>query len=404
MAASTPRPKESLSIDEARRIALRSQGLIDGDGSAQNVPAMLRQLGAVQLDTISVLARSHELVAYARLGPVPRREVEAAYWSEPATAFEYHGHANCILPIELWPHFAFKRRSNSERTHPWFSVHEQEVDEVRARLRDGPVTASDLGGAREGNGGWWSWSAAKRAVELLYYRGEVVCTDRRGWKRVYDLPERALPPELLSREPSDAECVSHLVGLAARALGIGTRRDIMEYFRLATRTLGARAAASLVDQAIEEHGLVPVEVEGWKEIAFATQDALSAPVRGKCRTTLLSPFDSLIWATQRPGELKERERIRRVFDFSFSFEAYVPKEKRTHGYFVMPLLAGGRLVGRVDPARRGKTLVIRKASLDDPEAAPAMAAALREAATWVGCDEVVVESVYPPGALDGQVI
>jgi len=280
---------------------------------------------------------------------VPRHEIEAAYWSTPAVAFEYYGHANCILPIEAWPYFAFKRRANVDGTHPWFTVHESEVEEVRARLREGPVTASDLGGARQGNGGWWSWSAAKRAVELLYYRGEAVCTERRGWKRFYDLPERAIPPELLSHEPTDAECISYLVGVTARALGVGTRRDIIEYLRLTRGTQGSRLQGVMIDEAIEEQGLVAVEVEGWDEVAYAPKEALAEPVKGESRTTLLSPFDSLIW------DRKIARRTERLFGFTYLLEAYVPKDERVHGYFVMPSSpVAGWLVGSIlrEKARR----------------------------------------------------
>jgi uncharacterized protein YcaQ len=135
---------------------------------------------------------------------------------------------------------------------------------------------------------------------------------------------------------------------------------------------------------------VPVSVEGWKELAYASPDALATPVKGESRTTLLSPFDSLIW------DRKIAKRTQRLFNFSYELEAYVPKDKRQYGYFVMPLLAHGRLVGRVDPARRGKTLVAHHVSLEEPDEAPSMAAALREAASWVGCDDVEVAEDSPP--------
>ena len=393
-----PRPQGQLSIAKARHLALRAQGFIEGDAKPRTVPDVLRALGGVQLDTISTLARSHELVMYSRLGRLPRAEIEAAYWSTPARTFEYWGHANCIFPIEAWPYFAFRRRVRSDAAVSWLTAESNTLAEVRARLRDGPVTASDLGGARSGASGWWSWSGAKRAVEWLYYRGEVVCTDRRGWKRVYDLPERALPPEVLAREPSDSECFAHFVAKAIAALGVGTRRDIAAYFRLTSprRVVPANSWA-LLDEAIAACGLVPIEVEGWPEVAYAHPEVLAKSAKGECRTTLLSPFDSLIWAPSRM-----LQRTERLFGFTYLMETYLPKEKRTHGYFVMPLLANSSIAGRADPARRGKTLVVSRVSLEDREAAPAMAAALREAAIWVGCDAVVVESVDPAGALDGQ--
>ena len=166
---------------------------------------MLRALGAVQLDTISVLARSHELVAYARLGPVGRAAVESAYWAQPARAFEYWAHAACLLPLELWPLFAFRRRRFRALDGAKYAALEPMKRELTRRLEgSGPMTSTDFGGARRG-GPWWDWSEAKVAVELLLREGAVVCCQRRGWRRVYDLAERVVPRELLEAEFSDDE-------------------------------------------------------------------------------------------------------------------------------------------------------------------------------------------------------
>ena len=374
-------PELTLSADEARRIALRAQGLLGADGRRGGVPGVLRRLGAVQLDTISVLARSHELVAYARLGPVPRERIEKAYWSpSPARAFEYWSHAACVLPVEEWPWFAFRRRHFRARGIRWHEVPQKACDRVLERLRDeGPLTTKELGGAKR-SVEWWDWSDVKIAVEWLLDIGEVVCVERRGWRRVYDLAERALPPEVLGPEPSDEECFTRLVGLAGRALGIAAVGDLAEYHRL---------KRDQVEAALAESGLVQVDVEGWGNGAWADPDALANPARGRHRTTLLSPFDSLVW---------DRRRTTRVFSFDHKIEAYVPAPKRRHGYFAMPLLAGGHLVGRVDPRRDGSTLVARQVSLERA-ALENMAAALREAAEWVGCEAVAVEAVDPPELL-----
>src|SRR4051812_49021381 len=364
----------SLSADEARRISLAAQGFLGAPDRRAGVPAMLRRLGAVQLDTISVLARSHELVAYARLGPVPRAKVEDAYWS--GDAFEYWAHAASVVPMSEWPWFAFRRRRMRARQKRWHEVHRPAVDAVRAQLRDeGPLTTKDLGGAKA-SAEWWDWSEAKIAVEWLLDVGEVACVERRGWRRVYDLAERAIPPELLREEPSDAACLERLVGRAGRALGVATRADLADHHRL---------KLDEVDAAIEASGLVPVEVERWGAPAWADPAALATPVRGRHRTTLLSPFDSLIW---------DRKRTTRVFGFEHRIEAYTPAPKRVHGYYAMPLLAGGRLVGRVDPKREGRTLHARQVSLD-PREVERMASALREAAEWVGCDAVALGEVSP---------
>ena len=403
-------------------MTLRAQGFLGANSwnrsqaSWVGVAAMLRRVGAVQLDTISVLARSHELVAYARLGPVARQQIEQAYWhaTKPA-AFEYWAHAACVLPIEQWPYFAFRRRALRARGWRWHQIPLETCDKVLARLRaEGPLTATQLGGAKAG-GPWWDWSEVKIAVEWLLDTGDVICVRRTGWRRVYDLPERVLPEELLGAEPSDPECLAYLAGVTARALGVVTHADLVDYHRLNYLTSEKSQHTRLVAEAALAAGLIPVAIAGpgaagpgsagpgaagraaagsrvwaaagsrvWADPAALAE--ASAGRRGRHRVTLLSPFDSLIW---------DRRRTRQMFGFEHSLEAYVPKHKRVHGYFTMPLLAGGRLAGRVDPAREGRTLVARKVSLERPTAAEPMAEALREAASWVGCDDVRLEQIEP---------
>ncbi|MEE4542247.1 crosslink repair DNA glycosylase YcaQ family protein [Streptomyces sp. V4-01] len=373
-----PPPQLSLSADEARRLALRAQGFLGAPDRQAGTRGVLRSLGAVQLDTISVLARSHELIPYARLGAVGRDAVERAYWTENH-AFEYWSHAACILPVEEWPHFAFRRRAMRARGHRWHRLADAGrscaavLDQLTSQ---GPQTSTQLGGAKNG-GPWWDWSETKIAVEWLLDTGQVVCTERRGWKRVYDLAERAVPDALLHDDIEDAECMRRLVAQAGAAMGVATRADLADYHRLK----GEQVAA-----VIDGTGLVPVEVEGWAKPAWADPAALASEPRGRHRTTLLSPFDSLVW---------DRPRTERIFGFTHRLEAYTPKSKRVHGYFAMPLLAGGRLVGRVDPAREGSTLVARQVSLDGPKAVQPAADAITEAAGWVGCGEARVERVLP---------
>jgi uncharacterized protein YcaQ len=392
-----------LSPDDVRRITLRAQGFIGTDARRGGVPAMLRRVGAVQLDTISVLARSHELVAYARLGPIGRPQVEGAYWhvAKPAT-FEYWAHAACVLPIEAWPYYAARRRGIQARGQRWHAVSQDAVDTVLARLRsEGPLTATELGGAKAG-GPWWDWSEVKIAAEWALDTGQAACVRRTGWRRVYDLPERVIPEELLNAEPTDAECLAHMVAVTARALGVATHADFRDYHRIDWFGL-KQGAPDSVDKAAEQAGLTPVTISGPRSPgepqgrsngkplrAWADPGALAwldAGGRGTHRTTLVSPFDSLAW---------DRKRTLRMFGFQHGLEAYLPKEKRVHGYFAMPLLAGGHLIGRADPGRSGKTFIAKHVSLDKPSAAEPMARALTEAASWVGCDNVVIERVSPP--------
>lgn len=375
-----------LSAAEARMLALHAQGFIGPRDP--DVRTMLRRVGAVQLDTISVLARSHELVAYARLGPVGRDAVESAYWGRPPRAFEGIAHAYCILPIELWPHLAARRRLSARRIHPRRPPDDRAMREMLAALKArGPLTATDLGGSRSKAPRpatvWWHWSTEKIALERLMAIGKVVCVERQGWRRVYDLAERAVPARLRAIEWDDPTCFAALVGLAAERLGVGTLNDLRGYFGW----FGVGIAEAR--EAIERAKLVPVRVRGWEGEAWASRRALKAlsdgAVRGAHRTTLISPFDSLIW---------DRPRTARVFGYEHKFEAYVPAPDRLHGYFVMPVLAGGKLVGRVDPGRSGTTLIAKRVS-GEPAVAKQIARALLEAARWVGCDDVSVAEARP---------
>jgi uncharacterized protein YcaQ len=374
-----------LTAGEARTLALHAQGFIGPPDP--DVRTMLRRVGAVQLDTISVLARSHELVAYARLGPVGRAAVEDAYWGGPARAFEGIAHAYCILPMELWPHLAARRRLSARRVHPRRPPEKRAMREVLAALKArGPLTATDLGGSRSKaprpENVWWHWSAEKIALERLLAIGEIVCVERQAWRRVYDLAERAVPARLRAIQEDDATCHETLVALAADRLGVGTLNDLRGYFGWMGVSLAAARAA------IERAKLVPVTVRGWDAEAWASRKALralSAGIRGPQRTALISPFDSLIW---------DRPRTARIFEYAHKFEAYVPAPDRVHGYFVMPVLAGGKLVGRVDPGRSGTTLIAKRVS-GEPAAATQIARALVEAARWVGCDDVALGEARP---------
>src|SRR6201987_1633636 len=244
-------------------MTLRAQGLLGAAGRRGGVPAMLRRIGAVQLDTISVLARSHELVAYARLGAVPRQRIERASWHPGRpTAFEYWSHAACVLPIEEWPWYAFRRRALRARGRRWHQSHEQTCAEVLARLRaDGPLTSTQLGGAKAG-GPWWDWSDVKIAVEWLLDTGDVICVRRTGGRRVYDLPERVLPDELLDADPTDLQCLAYLAGVAAPALGVVTYADLVDYHRLNFPTSEKGQHTGLVAEAAPAAGLVPVAIAG----------------------------------------------------------------------------------------------------------------------------------------------
>ncbi len=375
---------DTLSAREAARIALFAQGL-RGPRLGGGPAALVHHLRGVQLDTISVLARSHELVAYARLGIVAKKRIEAAYWGPESETFEYWSHAACVLPLELWPAYAAKRRARAAKGFRWHRLkdHERSCADVVERLRgEGPLTSRELGGAKKG-GEWWDWSETKIAVEWMLDVGTVVCRERRGFERVYDLGERAIPSSLREVELDKEACLRELVESGGRAMGIATAADLAAYHGL---------GASGVRSVLATTTLRPVRVEGWRDEAYLADDAeagLQPGLRG--RTALLSPFDSLLW---------DRARLERLFKVTYRLEAYVPATKRVVGYFAMPVLSGDRLVGLVDPKRVGEVLHARHVVVHEPGAAQHIARALREAASWVGCTRVEVDRVTPPLAAD----
>ncbi len=426
VSVSAPGNPVELTSADARALAIAAQKLDKGGPSinarsslsrrTQAVSDVLEQLGAVQLDTISVLARSHELIPYARLGAVGRDAVEAAYWGagsgnehpSEAQAFEYWSHAACILPIDMWPLFAMRRRAFHRRGIRWHDVPHNALDGVRRQLQvQGPQTSTDLGGAKKG-GEWWDWSDTKIAVEWLLDIGEVVCVRRVGWRRVYDLADRAVPDQYRTAKPTwvdedgvfgppDSECIRELLHRSVRILGVGTLADILDVHRLATKHHSRDMIHEQIAVLVEQGAIVPAQVQGWSGLAYADAQRLrTGSTRGSSRTTLLSPFDSLVW---------HRGRTSRLFDFDYQLEAYVPAHKRVHGYFTMPVLHGGKLVARVDPKRVKDTLHVRQVTFEPGTrgASPATsirgtATALREAAAWVGCDNVVVDRVFPTEA------
>jgi uncharacterized protein YcaQ len=369
-----------LSAREARRVALVAQGLL-GPKMRGGPATVLGRLRAVQLDTISVLARSHELVSFSRLGPIARAKIDDGYWGPKSATFEYWSHAACILPLEDWPAYRFQRRARIARGRRWHRLEDADksLSYVLDRLRaEGPLSARELGGAKKG-GPWWDWSETKIAAEWLLDTGVLACRQRKGFQRVYDLAERAIPAELLGAEPSDDACYVRLIEAAALALGVASAADISAYHGIARRD---------VERTLPSTTLLQARVEGWNQPAYVTDDSVSVLGRRlHGRSVLISPFDSLTWY---------RERTERLFGFRHRLEAYVPREKRLHGYFSMPVLAGDRLVGLVDPGRVGKTLVAKHVSLDTKDAIAHVVAALLEAAAWVASDTIVIERVTPP--------
>ncbi len=304
--------------------------------------AVLRHLGLLQLDPLTRVDKAHRLTCLARMGPsASAGTVDTPLWAPgPATAFEAWVHAACLIPVEDWPllHLARERALASPKRPP-----QEILGQVRALVEAEPdgATISQIEQPGVPTRGW-DWSQRKHATEYMLRSGELVCTARRDGKRVFDLPERRLPADLLTARFAKEEILAAMANKALAAQGIATAADIAAYYNI---------APALAREGLEAAGARPAEVEGWSLPAWLPPGGDSPPPAGAASApVLVGPFDNLIW---------DRDRTRRIFGFDYLFEAYKPQAKRRYGYYVLALAADGTFLGRADIRRdRGALTVI----------------------------------------------
>lgn len=378
---------ESLSRAQARRSALRAQ-LLSGwvpPAGADGALAAIGALGYVQIDTINVVERAHHLTLFSRCPDYSAAHLHRLQSGDRAV-FEYWAHAMCYLPMADYrfyrPHMeSFPRRSD------WYRQitrkHGRLAAKVLARVRDeGPLGASDFEDTRgKKRGAWWDWKPAKAALEMLYYRGDLMIRERRGFERVYDLTERVLPPRLDLRRPEQQEREAFFARRALAALGPATQRDIDRYI-----TIGGKLAAA-VTRLVEAGGAREVRVEGSDKPHYLLAPDLGgidAPAAQQDEVLLLSPFDNSIIL---------RDRTKRLFGFDYTLECYLPAAKRKYGYFCLPVLWREGLVGRIDlkADRQRRALLVQALHFErgfkpDAEFLAALAAALGRWRAFHGCD------------------
>ncbi|HEX6196039.1 MAG TPA: crosslink repair DNA glycosylase YcaQ family protein [Jiangellaceae bacterium] len=382
--------RTKLSAAEARRVALAAQGFADRRPASPDRRALRRVLdrvGLIQIDSVNVLSRSQYLPVFARLGPYSNGLLDRAAAKAPRMLFEYWAHEASLVPVAIQPYLRHRMANVHRHFGRWAERMRQErpglidwvLDEVR---RLGPVTAGQIEeDVPKRTDHWgWNWSDVKTALEYLFYAGEVTAAGRNGsFARLYDIPERVLPAEVLATPmPPKEDADRELVRIAARAHGIGTPRCLADYFRIKVDD-ARRAISTLVDDG----DLIPVTVNGWKGPTYLHAEA-RVPRRVDARA-LLSPFDSLVW---------ERRRTEELFGFRYRIEIYTPPAKRIYGYYVLPFLLGEQLVGRVDlKADRAAGVLRVQAAWREPDAPPEtaeeLAAELRSMAGWLGLDDVV---------------
>ncbi len=407
------RPDEvQLTRAQARRIALAAQGFADPAHRARNasdagaerrvtlghLSRVLDRIGLLQIDSVNVLTRAHRLPLFSRVGPYDDELLTRATARRPRRLVEYWAHEASFVPPET--HRLLRWRMQRVDEEGWGMIrrageNRAMLEAVRAEVdAHGPLTAVELErrlaedgftGERQGNGYAWNWSDAKRALEYLFFVGEVTSAGRTAqFERRYDLTARVLPPAVADApDPPPEEAFRELVGIAARAHGIATEQCLRDYFRL--RPAQARPAIAELVAAGE---LLPARVAGWSRPAYLHRDA-RRPRRVDARA-LLVPFDPLVF---------ERTRTEALFGFRYRIEIYVPREKRVHGYYVLPFLLGERLVARVDLKADRAAGVLRvpgafgereQEGWDEERVAVALAAELRLMAGWLGLGGVAI--------------
>lgn len=384
---------ERITAAQARRIAIAAQQLADPPRPADAAPVnrghlrrLLSALGLLQIDSVNVLARAHYLPVFSRLGPYAMSLLDAAAWPggrQPRALFETWAHVASLVPVEVEPLLRWRRRQGSV---PWLTEHARLAKDVVGIITErGPMSAGqiekELALPGRGRPGWWEWSQTKYACEKLFSDGVLGTAHRRGFERHYDLLTRIVPRAVQSRPtPPEADAKRQLVALAAHHHGIGTVRDLADYYRLPV----ADTKAALAD-LVEAGTVRRVAVEGWREPAYL--DVAARVPRQARGQALLCPFDPLIW---------ERSRTERIFGVRYRIEIYTPAARREYGYYVFPLLVGDRIVGRFDlKADRAAGVLRVQAAWVEPGADPAVATdaartELARMAGWLGLGGIEV--------------
>lgn len=392
-----------LSAQQARLLHLAAQGLLArprARARKASVSAAIERMRVLQIDTINVVARSPYLVLFSRIGSYRQRWLDELL--EEGAIFECWAHEACFAPAADYP---LHRRHALERLGHWAMKHAlrsrreqaQALDALLARIREsGPVKASDFERSETTKSGWWGWKAEKRWLEALFALGELMIARRENFQRVYDLAERVLAKMRVDADAvaSSATMQCEFVCGAVRALGVTQARWIADYFRS-----GRRLKDADLDAHVESGELLRIRVDGWSVPAYVHADhreACLAIARGRLRatrTTLLSPFDPVVW---------DRERAAGLFGFDYRLECYTPAPKRRFGYYVLPILHRGRLIGRLDAkAHRGesrfevKALFLEDGVEPNDALAGAVARAIAECANWHATPAVGVGQCSP---------
>lgn len=393
--ATLDRMKQTLSVAEARRIALAAQGLAQARPArvgTRQLNIALQRMATLQIDSVNVFARSHYMPLFSRLGAYDTAALDRLLFARRPAYVESWAHVAAFIPVDDWALFEFRREDLRAKygtaADGWFQTHRDVVDAVRDELAGrGPLRPAEIDHTDKAarRGPWWDWDVVKHALEYLFLFGEVAIAGRRGFERRYALAEHVIPAAVLDKPQPREVAIRELIRRAARAYGVGTASDLADYWRIKDR----RAVTDAIRDLVDAGEVAPVTVRGWTSAgrpakAWVHRDA--ALPRRVDAAALLTPFDPVVWF---------RDRAQRLFDFDYRIEIYTPAPRRRFGYYSLPVLIGDDLVGRVDlkADRRRSTLLVQSAWWEHgrpADAAARLADELRIAATWQQLDTISV--------------
>ena len=401
---------QKISKELARKIIINAQ-LLGGKPALSSgkkcVTDIINKLGYIQVDTISAINRSHHQTLWTRL-PNYREEMLHELQSKDRLIYEYWGHAMSYLPMSDYRFSLSRMRNFQNPTHVWIKTQlakcENLLQLVLERVRkEGPLRAKDFTSPKREGGTWWDWKPAKVALEILFWRGELMISERRKFQKVYDLTERVLPQNINSTFPTGEELGEFFVRRALLALGLANEREIQKFMQPETSrdsdflAVSKEALLQSLNDLIEAKIVVPVSIDDNKT---KTYYALSGTIENSSnlkssseQVYLLSPFDNLII---------QRNRTKQLFDFDYTLECYMPAEKRKFGYFVLPILWNGNFVGRLDPKadRKNKTLIIKNIVFEPAfsgfeESLPSLVKKLVDFAKFNNCEKIELLKITP---------
>lgn len=381
----------TVSRDDVKRLSVYKQGLHQrpATNTQDDLKQIIERIGLLQLDSISVVARSHYLVMLARAGLYNRADLDNLL--KDGWLFETWAHAACQLPTAHYPYYHAYIAQKHLKEAKWHikklgDASEEIIGTVYNTIREqGVMSSKDFDSATKQEGGWWNWKPAKVALEYLFDRGEVMVSHREKFHRYYDLSERVLEKHNFTLDRTIDDFTQWAIERGLHHVGIGTIEHISDYYRQKKTPTKA-----LMDMMIANGEVLPIEVVGWQETAYMHRDDLplleqiQAGEHEPQMTLFLSPFDNLFW---------NRDRDEILWDFYYRIEVYTPKPKRVYGYYVLPILHGHELVGRVDPKveRKQKHLIFHALHLEDttvvtPELTQGLITAIEEFMAFHKCE------------------